>query len=73
MAVKRDQSTGEYLGLACDTCGTMAPDSATIIAGFGLIKMGWYCSGGTHICPDCPHPPVVAKPGVALARTEAGS
>lgn len=53
--VRRDER-GEYVGLGCDTCPTMAPDSAAIIAGHGLVNIGWYCSGGTHICPSCPHP-----------------
>ena len=39
--VKRDE-TGVYQGLACDTCGTMAPPPAEIIAGHGLIRLGWH-------------------------------
>lgn len=68
--VKRDEA-GVYQGLACDTCGTMAPPPAEIIAGHGLIRLGWHCSGGTHICPGCPHPVATVRPGVALARTVA--
>lgn len=54
MVVRDDE--GKYAGLGCDMCGTMAPGTKEIIAGFGLTNMGWYCSGGTHICPACPHP-----------------
>lgn len=68
MTVKRDEN-GQYLGLACDECGTMAPDTTAIMAGHGLINMGWYCSGGRHICPACPHPPVNRLRPVPLART----
>lgn len=68
MVVKNDK-TGAYEGLRCDKCATMAPSSAEIIAGHGLVNMGWHCSGGTHICPSCPHPagytPPVRKEPVA--------
>lgn len=64
MTVHRDE-TGRYLGLKCDTCPTMAPDAATILKGHGLTQMGWYCSGGVHICPSCPHPVVTSRETVA--------
>lgn len=60
---------GNYEGLACDTCAAPAPDTATIMAGHGLINLGWYCSGGTHICPNCPHPAVDRPRSVPLAGT----
>lgn len=66
--IKRDEA-GIYQGLACDTCGAMAPPPADIIAGHGLIRLGWHCSGGTHICPACPHPAVADRRPVPLART----
>lgn len=47
---------GDYIGLQCDTCEKPAPSTAEIMAAFGLGKMGWHCSGGTHVCPDCPQP-----------------
>ena len=54
--VKRDTITGDYIGLACDTCGEMAPSSKEIMAAHGLINLGWYCSGGVHICPKHEQP-----------------
>lgn len=44
------------LEIRCDTCGCLAPPATEIIAAFGLVRLGWYCSGGTHICAKCPHP-----------------
>lgn len=58
--VKRDDSTGDYLGIACDGCGVMAPPAADILAGHGLVNMGWHCAGGTHICPKHEHPVIPA-------------
>lgn len=49
--VKRDPKTGEYLGIQCDECEAMSPPAADILAGHGLNHMGWYCSGGSHLCP----------------------
>lgn len=40
----------------CDKCGTSAPPAKTILKAHGLVRLGWYCSGGTHLCPGCPHP-----------------
>lgn len=40
----------------CDTCGKDAPPAVEIIAAHGLVSLGWYCSGGVHICADCPLP-----------------
>lgn len=65
MTVKRT-AAGAYVGLACDTCDTLAPGTAEILAGHGLTNMGWYCSGGTHICPSCPHPVVPTRARPAL-------
>lgn len=53
--IKRDDQN-QYVGVACDTCGNDAPPAKEII-GIGLEALGWHCSGGTHICPACPHPP----------------
>lgn len=49
----RDDKTGDYVGIQCSNthCETMAPPAAEIILAHGLIRMGWYCSGGTHLCP----------------------
>lgn len=55
MSVRRNQA-GEYLGLQCDTCAKPSPSTAEIMEAHGLNRMGWYCSGGTHICGDCPQP-----------------
>lgn len=70
MTVKRS-ATGTYIGLACDTCDTLAPSTQEILAGHGLTAMGWYCSGGTHICPCCPHPERATRVVPPLARTVA--
>lgn len=55
MTVHRD-TNGQYVGLICDTCAKPAPPTTDIMAAFGLSRMGWHCSGGSHICPDCPQP-----------------
>ena len=55
MSVARAKD-GTYIGLQCDTCAKPAPTSAEILAAHGLNRMGWHCSGGTHICKDCPQP-----------------
>lgn len=51
--IVRDEVTGEYRGIRCghDECDVMAPPAAEILAGHGLVNMGWECHGGTHICP----------------------
>jgi hypothetical protein len=49
--IVRDER-GDYIGLACDTCHVAAPSAKEIIEGHGLIRMGWHCTGGTHLCPE---------------------
>lgn len=51
--IKRDPKTGEYFGIQCsaDGCEAMAPPAKAIMAAHGLHRLGWYCSGGTHLCP----------------------
>ncbi len=51
--VDRDTNTVE---VRCDKCAVNAPPAEEIIAGGGLVAMGWYCSGGVHICPHHEHP-----------------
>jgi hypothetical protein len=53
--IKRDK-TGEFASIQCDTCETPSPPTAEILAGGGLVQMGWHCSGGSHYCPTCEHP-----------------
>lgn len=49
---------GQYSHVECDTCGKRAPPNAEILKAHGLEHgFGWACSGGAHICSDCPHPP----------------
>lgn len=48
----RDETTDEYAGVKCNNCDTVAPSAVEIAKGHGLINMGWYCSGGMHLCPD---------------------
>lgn len=47
--------------LTCDTCGAHAPPAPEIIAAHGLNRMGWYCSGGVHVCPNCVTPEQARK------------
>jgi hypothetical protein len=54
--IKRDDTTKEYLGIVCDKCEDPAPPAKEIMAAHGLVRLGWYCSGGNHICPKCEHP-----------------
>ena len=49
--IVRDEITSEYVGIKCNACEIVAPPAETIMEGHGLISMGWYCSGGTHLCP----------------------
>lgn len=37
----------------CDHCKTPQPPTQEVLKQGGLIAMGWRCSGGTHVCPDC--------------------
>jgi hypothetical protein len=65
MGVKVHRSaTGhlERIEIVCDdaSCATRSPDDKEIIAAGGLIKMGWHCSGGRHLCPD--HNPSRSEP-----------
>lgn len=52
--IRRDEITGEYLGIQCSEPGCLiaAPPPAEIMAGHGLNNMGWWCFGGTHYCPE---------------------
>jgi len=51
--VKRQDNGAVIL---CDICGIEAPPAKEILAAHGLIRLGWYCSGGRHRCPQCEHP-----------------
>lgn len=55
MAVKRTPREGktDWISIQCDGCGAAAPPAEEIRAGHGLNHMGWRCSGGTHLCPEC--------------------
>lgn len=56
MTIVNDEN-GQYSHIACGTCGKRAPSNKEIMERHGLMHgFGWYCSGGTHICADCPHP-----------------
>ena len=48
----RDQA-GEYQHIQCDGCDTISPPPAELLAGHGLVNMGWDCRGGAHYCPRC--------------------
>ena len=47
----RDKTSKEYQGIKCDQCETWAPSANELLAGHGLVNMGWHCSGGVHLCP----------------------
>jgi hypothetical protein len=54
MSVQRDPKTDEITAIVCDEigCMTKAPDDDTLIMKHhGLRGLGWYCSGGKHLCP----------------------
>lgn len=42
-----------YQHIKCDApgCDVISPPASEIMAGHGLMNMGWHCSGGTHYCP----------------------
>jgi hypothetical protein len=70
--IVRSELDGSYAGIKCDTCGIPAPSTDEIMKGHGLSRMGWYCSGGVHICPIHAHPkPAPRTPPKPLARTRA--
>lgn len=52
MSVKRDEN-GQNPKIHCDACDKPAPSGDEVLKGFGLINMGWACSGGSHLCPSC--------------------
>ena len=41
---------------------------AVMLSHFGLMNMGWQCSGGKHVCDDCPHDPDVPMAHAKLGR-----
>lgn len=51
--IVRDEQTREYQHIKCDAkgCEVISPPAAEVLAGHGLVNMGWHCSGGTHFCP----------------------
>ncbi len=51
--IVRDEISKAYLGIKCDLCPVVAPPTEEIMRGHGLVNMGWKCSGGSHICPEC--------------------
>lgn len=53
---------GEYRNIGCEVegCPAEAPPAAELIAGHGLVNMGWRCSGGKHFCPE--HADLPVKP-----------
>lgn len=54
MSASRDPVTDEIVAIVCDEpgCKTAAPDDNTLLMKHqGLRGMGWYCSGGRHLCP----------------------
>lgn len=48
--IKRDEK-GENPQIHCDVCDLPAPPADEIMKGHGLNRMGWKCSGGSHLCP----------------------
>lgn len=66
--IVRNESTRAFEGIRCDKCGKNAPPTEEIRKGFGLMNMGWQCSGGKHVCGDCPHDPDVPMAHAKLGR-----
>lgn len=50
--VERD-TKGDFVRIKCDDCGKPSPSKSDLIINHGLIGMGWKCTGGSHVCPDC--------------------
>jgi hypothetical protein len=60
--------------IVCDLCERQAPPRDEITKAHGLNRMGWHCTGGSHICPGHEHPERLSigafpKPG----RTDFGT
>lgn len=54
MTALRDPQTDKVTSIVCDHpgCSTVAPrDTKTLLHG-GLRGLGWYCAGGSHLCPQ---------------------
>lgn len=47
---------GNLVAIRCDSCGKASPPTEELIINKGLIGMGWFCKGGSHVCPDCKEP-----------------
>lgn len=54
MSALYNPDTRILIGVACDApdCEIVAPEQSIIMKHHGLINLGWYCKGGTHLCPD---------------------
>jgi hypothetical protein len=50
--IVRDEIEGHYVCIKCDQCSRTSPPAKELLEGHGLVNMGWYCSGGIHLCPD---------------------
>lgn len=50
--LRRDKD-GAIVCISCDDCRVDAPKRTAIQKAGGLIKMGWHCLGGSHVCPKC--------------------
>lgn len=53
--VERDDKD-QFVAIRCDKCGKNSPPTSELIINKGLIGMGWFCRGGSHVCPDCKEP-----------------
>lgn len=53
--VERDDKD-QFVAIRCDKCGKNSPPTSELIINKGLIGMGWFCRGGSHVCPDCREP-----------------
>lgn len=50
---------GDCAVIHCDICNRVAPPPKEVFAAHGLNRLGWHCTGGSHICPDHEHPPIL--------------
>lgn len=55
--------THHYSHIECDVegCGVRSPPPVELLAGHGLMNMGWFVGPGVHRCPKHYHDEVPAR------------
>lgn len=51
--IEHPETGTRRIEIRCDRCECLAPPAEAILAAHGLNRMGWTCSGGSHLCHDC--------------------